>query len=120
MIFFFWKKPAGINLSVNKARVANSWDDVVFVTATVVDDKGVIVPTANDLIAFEVAGSGLIVAVDSADNTDHDPFQATKRKAYQGRCLGYIKASRNSGRIKISASSGSLRSNTLTIEVIPE
>ena len=108
-------EPAAINLSVNKTRVANNWDDLVFVTAAIVDENGVMVPTANDLINFEVAGSGWIVAVDSADNTDHDPFQATKRKAYQGRCLAFIKANRESGKIRVSAAAGRLRSNIIVI-----
>lgn len=111
-------KPAAIKLSVNKTRVANNWDDVVFVTATVVDENGVPVPTANDLIDFDAKGSGSIVAVDSADNTDHDPFQATKRKAFQGRCLAFIKANRDSGKIMVSATAGNLRSNMVTITIV--
>ncbi|HEV8593098.1 MAG TPA: hypothetical protein VGQ55_13415, partial [Pyrinomonadaceae bacterium] len=110
-------KPAAIKLSLNKTRVANNWDDVVFVTATIVDENGVPVPTANDLINFEAKGSGSIVAVDSANNTDHDPFQATKRKAFQGRCLAFIKADRDTGKIMISATAGDLRSNTVTIAI---
>jgi beta-galactosidase len=110
-------KPAAVKLSLNKTRVANNWDDVVFVTAIIVDENGVPVPTANDLINFEAKGSGSIVAVDSANNTDHDPFQATKRKAFQGRCLAFIKADRDTGKIMISATAADLRSNTVTIAI---
>ncbi|HTK37011.1 MAG TPA: glycoside hydrolase family 2 TIM barrel-domain containing protein [Pyrinomonadaceae bacterium] len=108
-------KPAKILLSSDKPTVANNWNDVVYVTAAVVDANGVIVPTADDLIEFSAKGSGFIAAVDSADNTDHDPFQSTKRKAFAGRCVAYIKTKGRSGEIMVSARSANLRSNTLTL-----
>ncbi len=110
-------KPAKIVLSTDKTRIANDWDDVVFLTASVVDANGVVVPTANDMIEFAASGSGTIVAVDSADNADHDPFQMTKRRAFQGTCEALIKASRNTGSIVVSARSGQLVSNKITLTV---
>ena len=110
-------KPAKIVLSIDKPTITNDWNDVVFVTATVVDAKGVIVPTANDLIEFNAKGSGYIPAVDSADNTDHDPFQSTKRKAFNGQCIAYIKAKRGTGKITVTAYSATLKSNVITINV---
>jgi beta-galactosidase len=110
-------KPAKILLSADKARIANNWDDVVFVTATVVDANGIIVPNASDMIEFGASGPGRIAAVDSADNADHDPFQATKRRAYNGRCVAYIKANSSSGKVMVTAKSGSLAGNAVTISV---
>lgn len=110
-------KPAKIILSADKTKIANSWNDVVFVTATIVDGNGVAVPAANNLITFETKGSGFIAAVDSADNADHSPYQDTKRKAFQGKCLALIKANKGSGKITVSARSADLSSNTVTIGV---
>ena len=110
-------KPAKIVLSADKTNIANDWNDVVFVTATVVDDKGVVVPSANNLIEFTATGAGSIVAVDSADNADHDPFQATKRKAFQGTCEALIKANKASGQIMVSATSAGLTNNKVAIRV---
>ena len=108
---------ARILLTVDKARLTNDWNDVVFVTATVVDANGVPVPDADNLISFNAMGAGSIVAVDSADNTDHDPFQSTKRRAFQGRCLAYIKTDRSSGTLTVTASSERLQSNRVNITV---
>jgi len=108
---------AKILLSADKTRFTNDWNDVVFVTATVVDANGVPVPDGDQLINFEASGAGSIVAVDSSDNTDHDPFQTTKRKAFQGRCLAYIKTDKGSGTITIIATAGDLKSNKITITV---
>ena len=109
--------PAKIMLTVDKARLTNDWNDVVFVTATIVDANGVPVPDAENMIRFDAKGAGFIAAVDSADNTDHDPFQAQQRKAYQGRCLAYIKTEKASGTITVTASADGLQSNKVTIAV---
>ena len=108
-------KPQKIVLTANKARVANDWNDVVFVTATVTDENGVMIPTASDLISFKITGSGVIAAVDSADNRSHEPFQASQRKAYQGKCFAMIKANKNAGKITITASAPNLKSNAVLL-----
>lgn len=107
--------PAKILLSVDRTRLANNWDAVATVTALVVDKNGVIVPDANQMINFAINGSGVIAAVDSGDNNDHDPFQTTRRKAFQGRVFALVKANRDTGKIVIKATSGSLKSNSVTI-----
>lgn len=110
-------KPAKIILSADKTNVANDWNDVVFVTATVVDDKGVVVPNANNLIEFTATGAGSVVAADSADNADHDPFQAKQSKAFQGTCEALIKANKGLGVINVTAKSGELTSNKISVSV---
>jgi beta-galactosidase len=94
------------------------WDDVCKVTAEVTDKDGVVIPWANDLISFDVAGPGRIAAVDSGDNASHEPFQASERRAFEGRCVAYIKAIRNSGRIRVTASSGSMKGGAVVVGTI--
>lgn len=111
-------KGAKILLSADKSNIRNNWEDVVFVEAMVVDENGVIVPEANDLINFDVSGDGYVAVVDSADNTDLDPFQATKRRAFQGRVFAMIKADKDTGKIIVKATgSGLIMSDALTIKV---
>ena len=100
-------KPAKIVLAADRAKIAPDWDDVVYVTARVVDENGMLVPGADQLIAFRATGPGVIAAVDSADNASHEPFQASERHAFQGQCLAIVKAS-GAGRIAVTASSPGL------------
>lgn len=110
-------KPARIILSSDKTKIANDWNDVAYVSATVVDANGVLVPSAGDRISFEAAGSGIIAAVDSADNADHDPFQAKHRRAFQGVCFALIKANKSAGPITVTASAPGLAGSKITIGV---
>jgi len=107
-------KPAKIILTADRSSVAPTWDDVSYIMAKIVDENGVLVPTAKDLVVFKVTGPGLVAAVDSGDNSSHEPFQASQRRAYQGLCFAMLKA-RSRGRITITASASGLASASVTI-----
>jgi beta-galactosidase len=109
-------KPMKIVLAADRGKLSPEWDDVVYVTASVVDENGVLVPGADQPIAFQVTGPGVIAAVDSADNASHEPFQASERHAFQGQCLAIVKASAGAGRIAVTASSPGLAAATVNIE----
>jgi beta-galactosidase len=104
-------------LYADRKSVSPTWDDVIYVTATVVDANGVLVPTASDQISFKVTGPGVVAAVDSGDNRSHEPFQASERKAYQGRCFAMIKASAPQGQITLTASAPGLKESSVSFVV---
>ena len=108
-------KPARILLSTDRRKLAPGWDDVTIVRATIVDVKGVRMPRADDLISFQTTGPGVIAAVDSANNSSHEPFQATERLAFQGQCVAFVKATAASGKIKITASADGLAGGSIVI-----
>ncbi|SPE40263.1 Glycoside hydrolase family 2, sugar binding [Candidatus Sulfopaludibacter sp. SbA3] len=110
-------KPARIQLSADRIKLANNFDDIATITATVLDDKGVEVPSAGQLIHFRITGPGVIAAVDSAGNSSHESFQAPERSAFQGHCIAILRGT-SIGRILFSASGEGLSSNTLTVEVL--
>lgn len=108
-----------IRLTINKTTIFNDWNDVVFVTASVEDQFGTLIPAAEDLISFSVKGAGFMAAVDSANSNSHEPYQATQRKAFQGQCLALIKAKAAKGFIKVTATAPNLRSDSIDLIVVP-
>ena len=110
-------KPAAIALAADRNVLTPVWDDVVYVSATVVDENGVLVPNAGDLITFKIRGPGVIAAVESADNNSHEPFQASERHAFQGGCFAIIKATAP-GKITIEASASGLKSSSIIISAV--
>jgi len=111
-------KPSSIMLSADRSTLAPDWDDVVYVSATVVDEHGVLVPSAGDLITFKISGPGVVAALDSGNNNSHEQFQAMERKAYQGRCFALLKATAAAGRITLEASASGLKSKTITVNTL--
>ena len=108
-------KAAAVVLTVDRPRVAAAWDDVAYVTAEVVDERGVVVPSAGNEIRFVVSGPGAVVAVDNQDIASHESFQGSVRRAFQGRCIAIVRAN-GVGRIGITGSAGSLKSGTVGLE----
>jgi beta-galactosidase len=112
-------KAARIVLSVESPRVSPGWDHVDFLTATIVDAHGVLVPDAANLVTFKVTGPGSIAAVDNGDNLSHESFQGDKRSVYHGRCIAFVKAQANQGSITIRASSPGLASGAVSLLARP-
>lgn len=112
--------PLRIRLSADQPKLSPRWDDVCVVTATVVDSQGVVVPSATNLINFTITGPGAVVAVDNADNTSHEPFQATARRAYQGRCVAFVKATASRGTITVTATAPGLKPDSVSIQAVPD
>jgi beta-galactosidase len=114
-------KAAKIALTVKTINPGNTlspaWDDVAFVTARVVDENGVTVPIAKDLISFALEGPGVVAAVDNGDNRSTEPFQASERRAFQGRCVAFVKATAATGRISVTATASGLDTGRISLEV---
>jgi beta-galactosidase len=102
-------------LAADRPGLTADRDDVLYVTASVVDENGVENPWADDLIGFDLSGPGAIAAVDSADLKSHEPFQARERRAVRGRCVAILRAMA-AGKLTLRATAAGLSSATLTVD----
>ena len=109
-----------IILTTDATKLAPTWDDVARVHVTVVDEHGIPVPRADNLVSFKISGPGVIAAVDSADTVSHEPFQAAERRAFQGGCVAFVKATAASGKITLTATADGLDGGKVTIKTSPE
>ncbi|MBW4889151.1 DUF4982 domain-containing protein [Mucilaginibacter sp. HMF5004] len=110
-------EPAKILLSADKNSIANSWEDVSYVTATVVDANGIPCPMADKILTFSAKGAGVISATDNADVGNQDVFASPVRHSYRGKAIGIIKANAPSGKIIVKVTSPGLGEGTITIDV---
>ncbi|HPX80033.1 MAG TPA: glycoside hydrolase family 2, partial [Bacteroidales bacterium] len=79
--------------------------DLAFVTVDVLDEQGVPVPDADNLITFSLEGPATIKAVDNGSPISHESFVAHERKAFHGKCLVVVQAGRQEGTITLTARS---------------
>jgi beta-galactosidase len=107
--------PAKIILTADKETVADNWDDVTYVTATVVDENNIPCLAADNQLEFSVTGAGVLAATDNGDLTSTESFLSSKRFVYKGRCIAIIKANA-AGEIKVTASSEKLKSATIVLK----
>ncbi|WP_241738934.1 glycoside hydrolase family 2 TIM barrel-domain containing protein [Pontibacter beigongshangensis] len=111
--------PAHLVLSATKPTISHNWDDVTFITATVVDANGVVCPNADKMVKFDISGPGVITAVDNGNILSHEPYQASERRAYRGKSVAIIKASKPGGKMTITATADGLTAGTVSVAVKP-
>jgi beta-galactosidase len=108
-------EPAAIALSVDRSTLTADQRDAAHIVVEIRDEQGRMVPTANNEIEFEVQGPGKLIGVDNGDPLSHEDYKASHRRAFNGLCLAIVQATDKAGRINITASSPTLRSDSLTI-----
>jgi beta-galactosidase len=110
-------KPARIVFTADSPTMplTPDWNDVRYVTATLVDDAGTRIPDSTTVIHFETNGPATIVAVDNGNFTDHDSFQAAQRKVYYGNALALVRATGTSGRVTVTASADGIAPASVTL-----
>lgn len=109
--------PVKIILIADKSKISKSFDDVSYITAKVVDAKGIVCPNIDKLISFTISDAGTIAAVDNGDVQSHEQYMGTERHTYHGQAIAIIKAKATNGKITITANAPELTSGSVTIEV---
>jgi beta-galactosidase len=106
-----------INLNLDKSILKNDSYDLVYVTVSIVDKDGNLVPNANDLINFEVKGGGKLVGVDNGYQAGLDSFKVNSCKVYNGKCIAIIQSNGKKENIQFTASAVHGMSSTVIVKV---
>ncbi|MDC6366197.1 MULTISPECIES: beta-galactosidase GalB [Flavobacteriaceae] len=110
-------KASKLFLKADRDTIKANGDDLAFVTLKVVDENGLVVPTASNNIQFSIEGPGEIVATDNGDPTDMVEFPATERKAFSGLALAIIQSKKGlKGTVTVKATSDGLEMGQVTIK----
>jgi beta-galactosidase len=108
-------------LQADRATLKADGQDLSFVTVTIADKDGLLVPRSKNHVKFAISGPGEIAAVDNGDATSFEPFQANERNAYNGLCLVIVRAKAGeTGTIVLKAESEGLASAELPIGSVSE
>lgn len=105
-----------IQLQPDRATLHADGEDLSFLTVRILDGDGTLVPRADNEVTFDVEGPGKIVAVGSGDQLSHEDFTANHRRAFSGMCLTVIRAGRQSGNIRVTATSPGLQTASVTLK----
>jgi beta-galactosidase len=109
-------EPLKLLLSPDRAIIAGDGKDLAFVTLTVADNEGRMIPRAMNPIRFEISGPGEIVATDNGNPTDMTSFPSLERAAFNGLALAVVRARRGqTGQIVVTAKSDGLQDARTTI-----
>ncbi|MBX5438351.1 MAG: DUF4982 domain-containing protein [Thermoflavifilum sp.] len=107
--------PYRLVLEPDRRQIHADGRDLSFVTAKVVDQQGVLVPNANNLIHFQVQGAGFIAGTDNGSEIDHDSFKSPQRHAFNGLAMLVIQSNGQKGNITVTATAEGLQAAQVQI-----
>ncbi|MGH2566539.1 MAG: DUF4982 domain-containing protein, partial [Ginsengibacter sp.] len=110
--------PASIRLSVDKNTINADQMDVAQIKIEVVDENGLVIPDADNLIQLKVEGAGKLIGFDNGNPADHTSMKSSERKTFNGLALAVVQSSNTEGKINITAISPSLKGTS--IEIVAE
>ncbi|MFG2374126.1 glycoside hydrolase family 2 TIM barrel-domain containing protein [Streptomyces sp. NPDC048504] len=107
-----------VRVTADRKSLAADGRSLVFVTAEVVDAHGVVLPDAEDLIAFEVKG-GSLAGLDNGREESVERYQASTRTAFHGKALAIVRSGTRAGSLKVTARAEGLRGGAVTVRTAP-
>lgn len=108
---------AKLVLHADRSALHADGKDLSFVTVSITDAKGNIVPDAAHLISYKLTGGALLVGLDNGQPTSHESFKGTKHKAFNGLGLAIIKAGNLKSTAQLTATAAGLTPVTLQLEL---
>lgn len=112
--------PSAIKLEIDRSLLRADGLDLGFVTASIVDDNGVLAPRADAPVTFTVDGPAAVIATDNGDATSHVSFQSPVRPAYNGLALGIVRPQAgHPGTVRVRATAPGLAAAELVFETVP-
>ena len=113
-------QPAGVRLVKEEHAIAADGKDLTYIYYEIVDRDGNVVPTANNLVRFQLHGQGQLVGVDNGEQASRERYKEQAdgswiRKAFNGKGVAIVKSTDQAGKFTLTAHSDLLKSDQMTI-----
>jgi beta-galactosidase len=84
-------------------------DDLAFITVSLTDADGTLIPQADDQLTFEVTGAGTFEAVCNGDATSLESFKQPTMKLFNGQLVVVVRSSKESGTLTLKVTDEKLK-----------
>ena len=116
-------EPARVRLTKEEHVITADGKDLSYIHYEIVDEDGNVVPTANNLVHFNLHGQGQIVGVDNGEQASRERYKAQKdgtwqRKAFNGKGVVIVKSTEKEGKFTLYADSAGLASDQATVTTV--
>lgn len=112
-------KPADLQLETwtasDKGLTADG-EDLAFVTVSLTDAKGTLIPQADDQLTFEVSGAGTFEAVCNGDATSLESFKQPTMRLFNGQLVVVVRSAQKAGTLTLQVSDAR-RKLSKTVEI---
>jgi len=109
-------KPAAIRLVADRSTIKADQNDLSYVSVEVIDDKGNVVPSVDDLdVSFKLTGNASIAGVGNGNPSDMSSFQQNHKMVFEGKALAVIQPEGIKGVATLKAAAKGLKDGSIEI-----
>ena len=113
-------KPASLKLDVWTQKnngIQADGSDLAFITVSLTDANGTLIPDASDQLTFEVSGTGTFEAVCNGDATSLESFKSPTMKLFNGQLVVIVRSAKQPGILTLKVTNTQL-SMTKAIDIL--
>ena len=93
-------------------------EDLAFITVSLTDAKGTVIPDANDQLTFEVFGAGRFEAVCNGDATSLESFKKPTMRLFSGQLVIVVRSDKKAGNLTLKVKDSQRKiSETITLKI---
>ena len=93
-------------------------EDLAFITVSLTDAKGTVIPDANDQLSFEVSGAGRFEAVCNGDATSLESFKKPTMRLFSGQLVIVVRSDKKAGNLTLKVKDSQRKiSETITLKI---
>ena len=93
-------------------------DDLAFITVSLTDSKGTLIPDADDQLTFEVQGAGRFEAVCNGDATSLESFKQPTMRLFKGQLVVVVRSGKEAGNLTLRVSDARRKlSKTVVLQI---
>jgi beta-galactosidase len=108
-----------LSLAADSQVLTADGQSVAFVTASVTDRRGVVVPSAGHELSFSVSGAGILAGTDNGHQDSAVGYHSPQIAAFQGKALAIVRAGRRPGTIRLTVTSPGLEGAEAEFQALP-
>ncbi len=109
-------KASTLSAKADRPKIKSDGNDLCYITVTVADDKGRLVPRSMNRLKFKVSGNAEIAAVCNGDATSHEPqIGSDTLPAFNGLCQVVLRGTGNPGSATLEVTSDGLAAGKVEI-----
>ena len=108
------QKEGGWSEKSGEGRLYADGQDLAFITVSLVDKNGTLIPAAADQLRFDVSGAGTFCAVCNGDATSLEPFTEPTMKLFNGQLVVVVQASDKPGKLTLRVTDDECHLSTKT------
>ena len=105
-------------LTADHTKLKADGQDLAFITVEMTDAKGIVNPTADNLLTASVKGPASLIAFGNADIKDCDPYTDSTHKAWKGRTLLVVRSTAKKGKVTVTVQDKSQKTGGISGRIV--